>query len=75
MPVRPITEVLAAHTPGLLRIAGVVGTGEGRRGDQPLFLILVERDVPELRARLPRTVEGYPVEIRETGTVRALDRR
>ncbi|HEY2955937.1 MAG TPA: hypothetical protein VGK89_11885 [Candidatus Eisenbacteria bacterium] len=74
MTTRPIAEVLAAHTPELMAIAGVVGTAEGERDGRPLFVILVRSATPRLRARLPRRLEGYPVEIRETGTIRALDR-
>ncbi len=70
---RPLSAVLAEHTPGLMAIPGVVGTGEGRGGDdQPVLLVLVARDSPELRARLPRKIEGYPVVIRVTGEVRGL---
>jgi len=75
MTTRPIAEVLSAHTPDLLSIQGVVGTAEGEYQGKPVFVILVRSATPRLRARLPRTLEGYPVEIRETGTVRALDGR
>lgn len=70
---RPLSAVLAEQTPGLMAIPGVVGTGEGRgQDDQPVLLVLVARDTPELRARLPREVEGYPVVVRVTGEVRGL---
>jgi len=39
-----------------------------------VILILVERATPELEARLPRTLDGWPVEIRETGKIKALGR-
>ena len=67
----PIAEVLARHTPELLTVPGVVGTGEGAEGGSPVFLILVVKKTPELEARLPRSVEGYPVVVRETGEVTA----
>ncbi len=69
---RPLAAVLKEHTAGLMAIPGVVGTGEGREGGQPAFLVLVARDTPELRAGLPREIEGYPVVIRVTGEVRGL---
>ncbi|HET7226513.1 MAG TPA: hypothetical protein VFK69_12455 [Candidatus Eisenbacteria bacterium] len=72
MPQRPITEVLAAHTPGLMKLPGVAGTGEGARRGRPVIVIYVARRTRELDARLPRALEGWPVEVREVGEVRAL---
>lgn len=69
---RPLADVLRSHTPELLAIPGVVGTGEGRRDGRAVFLVLVARDSRELRARLPSEVEGYPVSIQVTGEVREL---
>lgn len=73
--VRPIEEVLAAHTPDLMRLPGVVGTGAGERQGRPVIVVLVESATPEIRARLPRALEGYPVEVREAGIVRPLQDR
>src|SRR5262245_33260592 len=67
----PITEVLQRHTPELLEIPGVVGTGEGREGGRPAFVIFVEARTRELDARLPASLEGYPVVVRESGKVTA----
>jgi hypothetical protein len=66
-----ITQVLAAHTDRLMAIRGVVGVGQGRLGDRPAVQVLVERDTPALRARLPDSVEGYPVQVMETGRIQA----
>ena len=71
---RPIEVVLAQHSPALMRVPGVVGTGQGEALGRPIFVIYVERATPELTARLPKTIEGYGVEVRETGNVRALPR-
>jgi hypothetical protein len=72
MPKRSIADVLAAHTPELMRIPGVLGTGEGVQRGKPAILVLVERVTPEVEARVPATIEGYPVELHETGSVSAL---
>jgi hypothetical protein len=72
MPLRPIAEVLADHTPGLLRIDGVTGTGESAHGGHPVIVVFVTRRTRELARRVPASLEGWPVELRETGTVRAL---
>jgi hypothetical protein len=71
MPAKPIAEVLAAHTPQLMEIPGVVGTGEGARDGKPVVLVLVEHMTPEVKTRIPAVIEGYPVELRETGRVSA----
>ena len=54
-------------------------TGEGKLGDQPsgrpVILVLVERRTPEIDVRVPKEIEGYPVEIRAVGEVRKLDQK
>jgi hypothetical protein len=74
MPVPPLAEVLARHTPGLLAVPGVNGTGEGAEAGAPVLVVFVERRTAELAARLPRQIEGYPVVLRETGVVRPYPR-
>jgi len=72
-PSRTLTEVLGAHTPELMQTPGVVGTAESRLEDgRPCILVMVVRLTPELRARLPRQLEGWPVRIEETGEIHAL---
>jgi hypothetical protein len=72
---KPIAQVLAERTPALLEIDGVVGTAEGAREGQPVFVVLIRRDDPGVRRRLPDRVEGYPVEVRVVGDVRPLSTR
>jgi hypothetical protein len=67
----PISEVLARHTPRLLSVDGVTGTGEGADGGQPIVVVFVVEDTRELRARLPQSLEGYPVVLRASGKVTA----
>ncbi len=72
-PQRPLAEVLAAHTPGLMRTPGVVGTAESRLADgRPCILVLVSRMSPGLRDRLPRELEGWPVKVEVSGEIRAM---
>lgn len=72
-PSRPLAEVLADHTPELLALPGVVGTAESRTRDgRPCILVLLATDSPELRAKLPRELEGWPVVAEITGEIRAL---
>ena len=64
-------QVLERHTPRLMALPGVVGTAEGSCGGQPCILVLVKRLSPSLRQEIPVQLEGIPVEIRETGSIRA----
>lgn len=73
MPQRAIAAVLEEHSPGLIRTPGVAAVAESRDAQgQPCVLILVVRLTPELRARLPRTLEGWPVVVQESGEIRAM---
>jgi hypothetical protein len=65
--------VLAAHTPELMRVPGVVGTYEGRDHDgAPCIVVMAARLTPELRNAIPKTLEGWPVRIEETGELHAM---
>jgi hypothetical protein len=66
-----IGEVLALHTDGLMAVAGVVGVGQGEMNGRPSVQVLVIKATAELRGRLPDSLEGYPVQIVETGVIRA----
>lgn len=72
VPPPPIAAVLAARTPELMKIAGVSGTGQGARDGRTVFVIYVTRRTPELDRALPHTLDGWPVDVREVGEVRAL---
>ena len=63
--------MLRRHTPALMAIPGVTGTGEGKRGARTILVVYVARATPELTQRVPREIEGYPVEVREIGEVTA----
>ena len=72
-PLRPLTQVLAAHTPELMKLPGVVGTAEARMGDgRPCVLVLVERMTLELKRDLPKSLEGWPVRVEASGPLRAM---
>ena len=70
-PMMSITQVLAAHTDRLMAIPGVLGVGQGEVAGRPAVQVLVEHDTPALRALLPDSLEGYQVQVVETGRIRA----
>lgn len=71
---RPIAQVLVQHTPRLMALPGVVGTYEGESEDgAPCLRVMVVALNPALRESIPAELEGWPVEIEETGEIRPLD--
>ncbi len=72
MPTKPIEEVLKAHTDSLMSIPGVVGTAQSLCGGKDCIQIYVVTMTPELEKRIPRRLEGYPVEVQVTGEFKAL---
>ena len=68
---RPIDAVLEVHAPRILSLDGVVGVGRGLCRGRPCVKVTVLRDTPELAERIGRSIEGFEVEIIETGSIRA----
>lgn len=65
-----IEEVIDQYAETLLAIPGVVGLGEGRCDGEPCIVIFVVEKTEELVQQLPEELEGYPVQIKETGEFR-----
>ena len=70
---KPIEAVLQECTDDLMSLAGVVGVAQGDREGQPCIVVLVAEASAELLRIIPSTIEGYPVQVKETGEIRALD--
>ncbi len=68
-----IVAAQEALTDSVMSLPGVVGTGIGRCGDTPCIKVYLAREDSELRARIPETFRGFPVDVEVTGEVRALD--
>ena len=58
----PIDAVLERNTLALRAIEGVIGVGHGRTPTGDDAIVVQVRDA-SVRDRLPRDVEGYPVEV------------
>lgn len=71
MPDRSIELVLAEHTEALMALPGVVGTGQGIQDAEPCIRVYVSGSSPELLSRIPPSLEGYAVDVVETGEFRA----
>ena len=67
---RPIEVVLEEHTPRLMAISGVNGTGLGLCNGRPCIKVFVIEKTPALEAQIPSLLEGHEVAIEETGEFR-----
>ena len=70
---RPIEDALREHTDRLMALPGVVGTTQGLSDGEPCIKVLVVKKTSELLAQIPDVLEGYAVEVEETGVIRALE--
>jgi hypothetical protein len=76
MPKRDINAVLSDHDKELMAIPGVVGVYVGLQGDQKTscLRVMVVKKTKDLQRALPKTLEGYKVELEETGIIRPMKR-
>ncbi len=74
---RDINAVLKDHDKELLAIPGVVSVYIGLLPDDktPCLKVMVVKETEELQRRIPKTIEGYPVYIKESGVIRPLKGR
>jgi len=68
-----IYQVKEKHEMEWMQSPGVTGVAIGERSRTPglAIKVMVERVSPELRARIPSEVEGYPVELEASGEFHA----
>ncbi|TAK66564.1 MAG: hypothetical protein EPO24_01370, partial [Bacteroidetes bacterium] len=67
---KDINLVKEAHTEELMAIEGVVGVYVGALDDgTPCIGVMVVKLTDELKRKLPKELEGYPVRIEETGAI------
>ena len=73
MPNKAIEEVLQERTASLMAIPGVVGTAQGLCSGEPCIRVFVVGKTDELVKQIPVEIDGYPVDVQETGEFRKLD--
>lgn len=64
-----LEEALKKHQDALLALPGVTGVGLGEKDGRPAIAVFVDRSVPEIQLapeRIPKALEGFPVDVRET---------
>lgn len=70
---KAIEDVLKEHTDSLMAIPGVVGTAQGLCSGEPCIKVFVAEKTDELVKQIPPEIDGYPVDIQETGEFRKLE--
>jgi len=75
MPKKSIEVVLKEHTDELMAMSGVVGTAQGLCDNKPCIKVYVVALTPELKKKIPKSLEGYAVEVEVTGEFRALPKK
>jgi len=62
-----IADVLARHTPDLMKIPGVVGTAQGEENGRPTIIVYVVEETDSLVTAVPSSLEGFPVKLQSSG--------
>ena len=70
---KSLQQVQKENTDRLMSLPGVVGTAIGEAGGKPCIKVFVTTKTAEIEKGVPRSLEGYPVVIEETGEFKALD--
>jgi hypothetical protein len=71
MPSKTIEEVMQEHTDEWMAIRGVSGVGIGECQGQACIKVFVEKATRRLRRKIPEAVDGYRVELVESGRFEA----
>ena len=71
---KDINAVLKDHDKELLAITGVVGVYVGLLPDDktPCLKVMVIKETEDLKRRIPKSIEGFPVLVEESGVIRPL---
>jgi hypothetical protein len=64
-----IEQVFDRHHDRLMAIPSVTGLGIGDKDGKPAIVIMVRQLTPDLKARLPRALEGHPVIVQQSGEI------
>ena len=67
-----IETVLQQNSAELMQIPGVVGVAQGLQDERPCIVVYVKEKTDAVSAQIPKTLNGYPVQIIESGELRAL---
>ena len=72
-PVKSIDDVIKVYADSMLAIPGVVGLYHGLdESGKSCLKVMVVKKTPELEKKIPKQIEGFPVEIDETGEIKPM---
>jgi hypothetical protein len=72
-PDQSLSLVIARNATTLMGIPGVVGVYEGETAGKPVLRVMVVARADSILSKLPRTLEGYEVEIEVGGPVQPMN--
>lgn len=72
MPEKTIASVLVEHKAKLMALRGITGVAIGSCSGEPCIKVYVAQKNYQLLQQIPSTLEGYRVDVEETGEFRAL---
>ena len=67
-----IETVLQQNSAELMQIPGVVGVAQGLLNEKPCIIVYVVEKTSEINQKIPRQLSNFPVDIIESGEIRAL---
>ena len=70
-----IQEALKQHTDRLMAIPGVVGIAIGECDGSPCIKVFVVKKTTDIMNKIPSKLDGFPVAVEETGTIRRLEEK
>jgi hypothetical protein len=68
-----LSLVIARNATTLMSIPGVVGVYEGETGGKPVLRVMVLSRADSTISRIPKTLEGYDVEIEVGGPIKPMN--
>lgn len=68
-----LSLVIARNATTLMGIPGVVGVYEGETGGKPVLRVMVTSRADSTLSRIPRTLEGYDVEVEVSGPIKPMN--
>ena len=72
-PDQSLSLVIARNATTLMGIPGVVGVYEGETAGKPVLRVMVVAREDSILNRLPRTLEGYDVEVEVGGPIKPMN--
>lgn len=66
-----IGEIIREEGASLMEIPGVTGVGQTEIDGKQYILVMLEQRSPEMEAKIPSTLGGYPVTVEVSGIIQA----